>query len=547
MIRRLFSHFVGFSTLKNGWGHGELVFSMKPCHDPGIGLWTYLAPVIYIMKKFFIILCTALLTANLHAQLPDGSLAPDFTAEDTNGNSWSLYSLLGEGKIVVLNFFAAWDGYSWQYQQTGELENFYEAYGPDGTQQVMVLNIESEPLNTLEQLSGPENISGNNSNQTFGNWLEGSAIPFIDQSFLADSFAIDYIPTVLMICPNGAIHEISQMSAPDLFDAFTGLACPSITEGIDPAVNAMEVVNDCGSNTADLIVHIQNTGSVQLTTFDYEITGLANPMMNTWNGSLSTYHAADLLIEDVELGSEGMVYFTITSADNNNLNNAASASSIVSETSLLLQLELNLDNWPTEVSWEIRNSNDEVVFSDGDFAVSYEYFNDQYTLPADGCYSFYLYDTGGDGLHGSQWGGFDGSCYLRSLNGSGEVIETIYSYDGSYNFSQVIPSASFQKAQFLGLDVLNVNEKSSPSFTCYPNPADQHIQINGGDIELADISIDVFDLSGKWVLSKPKGTFKHGQKSMAIETNEIAEGYYQIKITSGNSTTVVPMVIVHQR
>ena len=729
------------------------------------------------MKKFLALICTALLSVNLWSQLPDGSLAPDFTAEDINGNSWNLYSILGDGKVVVLNFFTTWDNYSWQYQQTGALQDFYEAYGPDGTNEVIVLNIESEPGNAQAQLSGPQNISGNYSDQTYGDWISGITIPIIDQAFVADSFQVAYIPTMLMICPNGAIWEVDQVAASELYDEFYGLSCPTITEGLDPAVLDVEIFADCGSSFADITIGIQNLGSTILTEFNYSITGLMDPFVATWNGTLNPYGETIIQLNDVELNSEGHVLFMITSVDDNDQNNFASASSSVGLGSLQLQLELNLDQWPEEVSWEIRNDQDEVIFSDGDFEVSYEYFNDTFTLPDTGCYSLYLYDSGGDGLHGSQWGGFDGSCRLSSLNEDGEVVSYLYDYDGSYNFSSVLPSLSFQKTQFRaitdfnslpsitdGLDpaalsievfrdcdsdtadllvsfqnvgtyllrdfdyeitglttniqdswsgnlftfqnssiqiqdvvpdesghviftitssdddagnnvasalshlaevslnlqlelmlddsiqevsweirndqdevifsdgnfsgtnhyfnevysmpadgcysfylydsfgdglhgsqwggvdgycylrslygdgsvreeiyanngsynfstvtpsmsfekvqfnaqqALNVNDIEPSGMTCYPNPANQFVQINMGELDASEVSLDIYDLTGKLVIAKPIGSFKYGQKSLTVDTNDLNEGYYHIKITSGNRNTVVPLLIIH--
>ena len=52
-----------------------------------------------------LLLFTALLLATVSsAQLPDGSIAPDFTATDIDGVEHNLYDLLDEGKKVILEF-----------------------------------------------------------------------------------------------------------------------------------------------------------------------------------------------------------------------------------------------------------------------------------------------------------------------------------------------------------------------------------------------------------------------------------------------------------
>ena len=52
----------------------------------------------------YFLLCAGLASA----QLPDGSVAPDFTATDLNGEEHNLYSYLDSGYQVILDFSATW-------------------------------------------------------------------------------------------------------------------------------------------------------------------------------------------------------------------------------------------------------------------------------------------------------------------------------------------------------------------------------------------------------------------------------------------------------
>ena len=61
------------------------------------------------MTRFLTLLAGIMITQCAFAQLPDGSIAPDFTATDINGTTHNLQSYLDEGKSVVLLFDATWN------------------------------------------------------------------------------------------------------------------------------------------------------------------------------------------------------------------------------------------------------------------------------------------------------------------------------------------------------------------------------------------------------------------------------------------------------
>ena len=60
------------------------------------------------MKQILtIILITLISLNNTQAQLPDGSVAPDFTFTDLNGVNHTLYNYLDDGYTVFVDFCQA--------------------------------------------------------------------------------------------------------------------------------------------------------------------------------------------------------------------------------------------------------------------------------------------------------------------------------------------------------------------------------------------------------------------------------------------------------
>jgi len=80
-------------------------------------------------------------------------------------------------------------------------------------------------------------------------------------------------------------------------------------------------------------------------------------------------------------------------------------------------LHINLDQYQSETSWDIKDSNGVIIESGGSYGsmVDYQSFSVPMCLPV-GQLSFTIYDSYGDGLAGSLWGGQDGSYYLTQCN-----------------------------------------------------------------------------------------------------------------------------------
>lgn len=156
------------------------------------------------MKNRFLYLAFALLFASptFALPLPNGSTAPDFELTDVNGETHHLYDYLDQGITVVLKFSATWCGICWNYHNGPNLKNLYNQYGPNGTNQVMVLFIEADPNTPESALYGG---SG-----SVGDWVTGTPYPVIHapDNTVPEAYQIFSYPTLYAICPNRKTYNV---------------------------------------------------------------------------------------------------------------------------------------------------------------------------------------------------------------------------------------------------------------------------------------------------------------------------------------------------
>lgn len=160
------------------------------------------------MKKLFLCCFLWSLIGYSIAQLPNGSIAPDFTVTDVNGKSHNLYSYLDEGKSVFLDFFGAWCGPCWSHHQGGAFEDLYNIYGPNGTDEIMVIMVEVDARTNVNCLYGPSGCTYG----TQGDWVTGTSHPLADDPSLNSLYNVNYFPTIYGVCPNKILTELGRMS-----------------------------------------------------------------------------------------------------------------------------------------------------------------------------------------------------------------------------------------------------------------------------------------------------------------------------------------------
>lgn len=148
------------------------------------------------MKKLFTSLALSVSATLSFAQI--GAVAPDFTVSDINGTSHNLYSYLNAGKVVILDVSATWCNPCWGFHNAHYLEDLYTEFGPNGTNEVVILFYEGDADTGSDALNGT-------GGSTQGDWVTGTPYPIMNETPLQlnlQVFAPLGFPTVNVICPS---------------------------------------------------------------------------------------------------------------------------------------------------------------------------------------------------------------------------------------------------------------------------------------------------------------------------------------------------------
>lgn len=354
------------------------------------------------MRKLFTLTLILISTlSGLHAQLADGSIAPDFTAIDINGNEWNLYEILDQGKSVVLDVSATWCGPCWNYHQSGALEELYEAHGPNGTDDFVVFMIEGDANTNTNCLYGEDGCNSS----TYGDWTEGVEYPIVDDASIAELYQISYYPTIYQICPNRLVREVGQISADEIY--LTHDEC-AVASGLNnAAILSYEGFEGsfCQEVTFIPEIKVQNLGTDLLSSVTVElyIDGNLSETIE-WMGSLNTYQIENIKMGEIYTSQDTDIEIAITQTNgtsdddmDNNVTNAFLRYALQASDNILA-LEIFTDNYPGETSWELVDSEGRTFYQGGGYTNAMTSYKEELSLPGDGCFEFSIYDSYGDGL-----------------------------------------------------------------------------------------------------------------------------------------------------
>ena len=101
-------------------------------------------------------------------------------------------------------------------------------------------------------------------------------------------------------------------------------------------------------------------------------------------------------------------------------------------------------------------------------------------------------------------------------------------------------------SKVLNVIPVGIEENSSTigNVTLYPNPTDNLVNISFDLATNEDVSVNIYDMSGKLVKSIPSQSLMNGSYEMSIETSELTQGVYFTNISSTSFSKNYRLVII---
>ncbi|MFN8864818.1 MAG: peptide-N-glycosidase F-related protein [Flavobacteriales bacterium] len=283
-----------------------------------------------------------------------------------------------------------------------------------------------------------------------------------------------------------------------------------------------------------------NKGSQPLTqaTIQYRVTG-GEVETFTWTGNLGFMES-----EEVELTYSQQVIWMgddatpqrfyldiIVAGDENPSNNHAESRFLrpalytymtdpdeEDDNRMIVILKTNLAN--NETSWAIRDINGNTVHSRNNFPEANTIYRDTIALNA-GCYTFHLFDTGGDGLDFFANNDGSGYCRLDRVAGADFIsFERDFGQDILHSFQWDTQLVSVEEQEMQVAELL-----------VFPNPANESFYVRASGYD-RNLSIRVTHVNGQLMFEDQRRVNNPGER-ISIPCQHWAPGIYQVTVTDG--------------
>ncbi|CAN5286364.1 hypothetical protein BH09BAC5_BH09BAC5_00310 [soil metagenome] len=94
--------------------------------------------------------------------------------------------------------------------------------------------------------------------------------------------------------------------------------------------------------------------------------------------------------------------------------------------------------------------------------------------------------------------------------------------------------------------LMGINSPTSISgIDLFPNPSNENTTIHLGIKQNENVSVEVFDITGALISADNKGLVAEGEHDFYLNTSNLSQGIYFVKVTAGSSVQTIKMLVTH--
>ena len=403
---------------------------------------------------------------------------------------------------------------------TVHVEAFYTADSPESNNKLNVALLQNNTIGPQTDYANGNTTEYNHMHRLVwlitGQWGETISTTtegtFIDETYTY-TIPSDYngVPVVIEDLELVAFITETQKDIPSGSGTFpTYSNFPAENNARPTSVEA--ILPQCGFDITPNVT-IQNFGENDLTEVEitYSVNGGASQNY-TWTGSLLSLQSETIQLPSIsyEVEDVNTIEITLSDDDDNSDNQISENFNIANEHTTTVNLILNTDNAGSQCTWDIMNSNDEIIYSGGPYANN-ESVIEAFEL-AENCYRFRIFDAAGNG---------GGSIVLYDSEN-----EVIYNTPGNYGEGEEV--------FFRTIGSLSVNDNNLQNVIIYPNPTNTILNIENAE----NSTIEVYDLLGRVVLFE-----NNISTNNQLNVSNLPIGTYLIKIKNNNKVITDKFIV----
>ncbi len=348
-----------------------------------------------------------------------------------------------------------------------------------------------------------------------------------DYAILQYSWALE---NVYDISELAAVGFIQNKNSKEIHQSVNSSTDP-VTLPYDNDLQAMEVSNYSSTNCSGKItphLKVRNNGNDAVTSFTVKYRVNDGPESTyTYSGpSLASLQQTVLDLPEYTFTPQATNNLKVYSTDpnsipdeyrkNDTLNVPIDAAPVSTDRIFVF---VRTDNAPQETTWDFKNSAGTVIASGGPYTQGNHTYKDTVMLSASGCYTFDIYDSGGNGI----------CC----TNGQGiyQVIDdenTLISEGSNFGYG------TLNEFSYIATGVTPPAMKSA-TMSVYPNPSAGNARATFELQRPAYVRGVLLNTFGEAVMSYDLGVLPAGEQSFSLDAENLAAGIYFLRITGGNT------------